>query len=240
MTPNAVYERTREGLTGLLPGRAARRILDDALQSKERTADAVSGSEMAQLLLGPVYHGLVGVLPRDALRREIKLLARTVAAIEAPERAQQLPAEAVVAVASPDEHPSAPVPEPRTRPTPEVAAVEQDPESALARTLPADPDRVLLALAVLDAVEGIAVFDEAGRTVRIRGDVHDSEALGRVIAAGGALLARHGALRTVCVTTTHGVLVTVPVPPQWLAVTGATNLNIGAVYAALAALEEER
>jgi hypothetical protein len=44
----------------------------------------------------------------------------------------------------------------------------------------------------------------------------------------------------VAVDTARGKLVAVPVRPHWLALTGTAELNLGAVYAALAALEEER
>ena len=97
-----------------------------------------------------------------------------------------------------------------------------------------------MALALLDGVSGTAVFDARGQADSVRGEVPEVASLGPVIAASGALLERHGALRSLCVTTTGGAVLAVPVPPRWLAVSGAPDMNLGAVYAALTALEEER
>jgi hypothetical protein len=224
MKPNEVYEQTRAGLSGLVPGRAARRILDAGLGQQRHTPEAVNAAEMTKVLLGPVYRDLSGVLPKAGLRRQLKQLARTLRGHDATpatehaataDRAGEI--EAATATTTPRPGSAGPV-----------------------LALPSDPGRVLAALAVLDGVDAVGVFDTVGGVVTVRGDLPDPAALGRVIAAGGGLLGRHGALRSVCVTTTHGVLVAVPVPPQWLAVTGGPDLNLGAIYAALAALEEER
>jgi hypothetical protein len=243
MTPNEVYERTRMGLTGLLPGRAARRMLDDALVGRQRTPEDVSADEMAEVLLGTIYQDLSEVLPRAGLRRELERLVRDLdtldgAAVFEPGAATAATEPGAASVASesstagshPTGHAPAGVADRAVRREPGLASV----------SLPSDPGRVLAALAVLDGVDGVAVFDARGGVVSVRGDVSEAEALGRVIAAGGRLLQRHGDLRTICVTTSAGVIVTVPVPPRWLAVTGAPDLNLGAIYAALAALEEER
>ncbi len=114
------------------------------------------------------------------------------------------------------------------------------PVAAATGRLPDDHEVVLMALAILDGVDGVAVFDAVGHTVSTRGEVSDAGSLGRVIAAAGNLLERHGVLRSVNVKTSGGALVAVPVPPHWVAVSGAPDLNLGAVYAALSALEEER
>jgi hypothetical protein len=243
MTPNEVYERTRMGLTGLLPGRAARRMLDDALVGRQRTPEDVSADEMAEVLLGTIYQDLSEVLPRAGLRRELERLVRDLdtldgAAVFEPGAATAATEPGAASVASEPSRAGSPP----TGHAPAGAAdraVRREPGLASV-TLPSDPGRVLAALAVLDGVDGVAVFDARGGVVSVRGDVSEAEALGRVIAAGGRLLQRHGDLRTICVTTSAGVIVTVPVPPRWLAVTGAPDLNLGAIYAALAALEEER
>jgi hypothetical protein len=240
MRPNEVYERTRVGLADLVPGRAARRILDDGLGQHRCTAEAVSADEMGQVLLGPVYRGLKGVLPRFGLRRQLKALARDLRTLEPspPPKAATPPPDSRALLIRGTEVPTPPAP---AAPSPEAATATPLAEPVSApRALPTDPSRVLAALATLDGVDGIGVFHAAGEVVTVRGDIAESESLGRVIAAGGGLLGRSGAIRTICVTTTHGVLVAVSVPPQWLAVTGGPDLNLGAIYAALAALEEER
>jgi hypothetical protein len=243
MTPNEVYERTRMGLTGLLPGRAARRMLDDALVGRQRTPEDVSADEMAEVLLGTIYQDLSEVLPRAGLRRELERLVRDLepldgAAVSEPGAATAATEPGAASVASDPSRAGSP-PTGHERAGAADRAVRREPGLASV-SLPSDPGRVLAALAVLDGVDGVAVFDARGGVVSVRGDVSEAEALGRVIAAGGRLLQRHGDLRTICVTTSAGVIVTVPVPPRWLAVTGAPDLNLGAIYAALAALEEER
>lgn len=123
------------------------------------------------------------------------------------------------------------------RPLPVATAVR---ETAPPRRLPDDPGVVLMALAVLDGVDGAAVFDAVGRPLERRGEVPDADAFGRVLAAGGSLLARHGIVRSVAVANDDGVLLAVPVSECWVAVRGSADMNLGAVYAALTALEEER
>jgi hypothetical protein len=84
------------------------------------------------------------------------------------------------------------------------------------------------------------VFDGAGRSLDVRGALPDAERLGGLVAAGAALIEREGALRSVAIDTPGGRLVAIPVPPRWIALMGTVEVNLGAVYAALAALEEER
>jgi hypothetical protein len=121
-----------------------------------------------------------------------------------------------------------------------AAGFIRGPAEADASALGGDHEAVLMGLAILDGVDGAAVFSSVGRVVSTRGEVPDADALGRVIAAAGSLLERHGALRSVSVTTTSGAMVAVPVAPHWIALRGTPDLNLGAVYAALSALEEER
>ena len=125
-----------------------------------------------------------------------------------------------------------------TPPVPLPALAPSEP--APPRRLPDDAGVVLMALAVLDGVDGAAVFDRLGRPLDRRGEVPDPDALGRVLAAGGRLLGRHGDLRSVTVANDDGVVLAVPVSERWVAVRGAADMNLGAVYAALSALEEER
>ncbi len=212
-------ERARTALSALLPGRAARRVLERAVEAEGLSEDQLDGERMASLLLGRVYHDLRDTLPRATLRRELKRLARSLHdPVAAPAQPAAVPAQpaAVPAAASPGAS-----------------------ESARVR-FAGDAEDVLMALAVLEGVDGTAVFDDVGRALSTRGEVNEADALGRVIAAGGSLLLRHGELRSLCVTTTGGSLIAVPVPPRWLAVSGAPDMNLGAVYAALTALEEER
>jgi hypothetical protein len=251
MSPNDVYERAWSGISGLVPGRAARRILDDALRSAKRSAHDVSAGEMVEVLVGPVYRDLKRIVPRSGLKRELGQVVRDLRTIAASPASRSTPlgtaglelvAPSDVATPLPDMLPGPPVERraSRTTPVPRSVAVRRPRPRPAAGALRVEPERVLLTLAALDGVAGVALFDAAGQPQRVRGDLPEPDAVGRVIAAGGSLLRRHGDLRTVCVGTTRGVLVAVPVPPAWIAVTGAPDLNLGSVYAALRALEEER
>lgn len=218
---NAVYERTRSALTGLLPRRAATSVLDRALRRHRRNADEVSGEQMAHVLLQGVYRELRGVVPDPGLRRTLRKLARNARVWSLPLRG-----------ATPSEVRAGPVQEPPTVLVP-VSAVPP-------RGEPIDVDALAAQLAALDGVHGVGLFEASGRPVEVRGALPDAAALGGMVAAGAALVARQEALRSVTIDTPQGRLVAIPVQPRWLALTGTVDVNLGAVYAALAALEEER
>ena len=218
---NAVYERTRSALTGLLPRRAATSVLDRALRRHRRNADEVSGEQMAHVLLQGVYRELRGVVPDPGLRRTLRKLARDVRGWSLPRRG-----------ATPSEVRAGPVREPPTLLVPISAAPP--------RSEPIDVDALAANLAALDGVHGVGLFEASGRPVDVRGALPDAAELGGMVAAGATLVARQEALRSVTIDTPHGRLVAIPVQPRWLALTGTVDVTLGAVYAALAALEEER
>jgi len=283
--PNAVYQRARAGLAGIVSGRAAQRVLDSAMGRRSRTPDAVSADEMVDLLTGPVYRDLATVLPREGLRLELKRLVRALRSLpyapasepgepaapaqeEAPVASEPVAPLEVLAdadattetdaltpsVADADAPLGAPAADPNatlapaTDAAPQAAATDVAPQAAppIATALAdvrrpsLDADRVLPSLALLEGVDGAAVFGPSGRVESARGDLPDVEALGRVLMAAGGLLGRHGSVRSVNVTTTRGALVALPLASGWLAVSGPADVNLGAVYAALAASEEER
>ena len=240
-TATPALQRARHVLSAWLPGRAATRVLERAIWSEGLRPDDIDGETMASLLLGRVYRDLRDTVPRSTLRRELKRLARSLrqgdaTATHDPARTDD-PRIAQHEVATP-----APTPARAQAPTavPEPVPAPVQDRAAATGQLPSDPEVVLMALAVLEGIDGAAVFDAVGRMVSTRGEVPDVDALGRVIAAGGGLLERHGSLRSVGVTTSRGVMIAVPVPPRWIAVSGAPDMNLGAVYAALTALAEER
>lgn len=218
---NAVYERTLSALTGLLPRRAATSVLDRALRRHRRNADEVSGEQMAHVLLQGVYRELRGVVPDPGLRRTLRKLARAARAWSLPSRG-----------ATPSEVRAGPVHAPPTV----LIPVSAEPP----RGEPIDVDALAAKLAALDGVHGVGLFEASGRPVDVRGALPDAAALGGMVAAGAALVARREALRSVTIDTPQGRLVAIPVQPRWLALTGTVDVNLGAVYAALAALEEER
>ena len=246
-------QRARHVLSAWLPGRAATRVLERAIRAEGLRPDEIDGEAMASLLLGRVYRDLRDTVPRSTLRRELKRLARSLhqhratppqglPASDDPRIAAHEVATPTPSVADEPAAASAAAPEPATAPAaalePAPAPVPSQPPAT--RRLPSDPEVVLMALAVLEGADGAAVFDAVGRTLDTRGEVPDVAALGRVIAAGGSLLEQHGPLRSVSVATSGGVMIAVPVAPRWIAVSGSADMNLGAVYAALTALEEER
>ena len=243
--------QAREVIAAFLPGHAANRVLERALTDAGLTPSEVDGERMAALLVGRIYRELRQVVPRAPLRRELGRLARSLR--------QSAGGDAGPAPPEPHPEPSPPQPTPPAA-APDAAPAGPEPASiavaaATGATAPAplsppaevaaprrplELEAVLMALALLDGVAGAAVFDARGRIDSVRGEVPEVASLGPVIAASGGLLERHGALRSLCVTTTGGAVLAVPIPPRWLAVSGAPDMNLGAVYAALDALEEER
>lgn len=245
--PNAVYERTRVALTGLLPGRAAVGVLDRALSRHHRSPDDVGPKEMATVLMKGVYGELKGVLPDPGLRHALRRVARDVASM-VPRGASvsqvRAARERMAAAAPPAPVALAPIVAstttlPETPPSVAVTVAPQHRVPAHVRPF-GDVEALLTALAEIDGVHGVGHFDRNGIPLEVRGVIPDPDLLGRVLAAGGSLLERRDALRTVRIDTVGGRLVAVPSHPHWIALTGTADLNLGAVYAALAALEEER
>ena len=232
--------QAREVIGAFLPGHAANRVLERALTDEGLAPSEVDGEQLAALLVGRIYRELRELVPRAPLRRELGRLVRTLRTTHPGDAAP-----AVAAPTPPEPAPAPPEPAPATTTVAAPAgatarAADELPAQRLATHRPLDPEAVLMALALLDGVSGAAVFDARGRADSVRGEVPEVSSLGPVIAASGGLLERHGALRSLCVTTTGGAVLAVPIPPRWLAVSGAPDMNLGAVYAALTALEEER
>lgn len=250
-TSQGALERAQTLLSTWLPGRAAERVLERALDGATLEPGGVDGERVAAALLGPVYRELRHSVPRETLRRELKRLARSLRAEARGTDHEHGTTSAIVAATQPapvlEPDPAAPVPssgaldDPGTHATAAaVGAPSHEPSPPRAAGEPADPDDAVMALAVLNGVDGVAIYDAVGRAVSVRGDVDDADGLGRVLAASGHLLARHGALRSFGIVTGGGTLVSVPVSDRWIAISGAPDMNLGAVYAALTALEEER
>lgn len=72
---NDVYRAAVDGLTALVPPKAARRLVDDSLRATKRTSDDVSVAAMRRLLLGPIREELAGVLPPSAVGPGLKRIA---------------------------------------------------------------------------------------------------------------------------------------------------------------------
>lgn len=133
-------------------------------------------------------------------------------------------------------------------PAPAVPAVgrlvaelpEPPPAPPLADPLPADTLKgAVLRFAKIESVQQVAALRADGAVVEARGRAVDLESLGLLIASSLGLLRRHGPIRSYYLQHTQGQLFLFPVGQDTLIVVGRTNLNLGAVFTALAALEEE-
>jgi hypothetical protein len=69
---NQIYEITHEGLSAVISGKAATQVLRKALESQGHDAKSVTGSEMRDVLMGPVHKELTGILPKDGVERTLK------------------------------------------------------------------------------------------------------------------------------------------------------------------------
>lgn len=114
------------------------------------------------------------------------------------------------------------------------------PAPPLADPLPAESLRgAVLRFAKIESVQQVAALRADGSVVETRGRAVDLESLGLLIASSLGLLRRHGPIRSYYLQHTQGQLFLFPVGQDTLIVVGRTNLNLGAVFTALAALEEE-
>jgi hypothetical protein len=93
--------------------------------------------------------------------------------------------------------------------------------------------------AKIDSVQQVAALRSDGEVVEARGGAVDLSSLGLLIISVLGLLRRHGAVRSYYLRLDTGQLFLFPFGPDTIVVVGRSNLNLGAVFTALAALEEE-
>lgn len=256
--PNELFVRTRAGLAAMVSSRAADRILASALKVRGQNPDDVDGLQMQKALLGPVLHELEGVLPPEGLRRNLKLLAKSVLAEEASESDQpegeesegvnsadptdptSHPADASAATSDADE-PTAPTPASigpsleADLPAPEVGSV-----AANLRELPReDLERHAALFAQIEHVQLVAAI-RADRSVAVAlGDALDPAVLARVGRLALALFGKGGRVKSVHLGHSAGELFLFPVGLDLLVVLGGSELNLGAVTTAFTALALE-
>jgi hypothetical protein len=122
-----------------------------------------------------------------------------------------------------------------------VGQVEDPPAPAPpADPLPAETLKgAVLRFAKIESVQQVAALRSNGSVVEARGRAVDLDSLGLLISSSLGLLRRHGAIRSYYLQHSRGQLFLFPVGQDTLIVVGRTNLNLGAVFTALAALEEE-
>jgi hypothetical protein len=74
---NQVYEVTHEGLSAVISAKAATKVLRKAIESQGFDAKSITGSEMRNVLMGPVLKELTGILPKDGVERTLKGIIKT-------------------------------------------------------------------------------------------------------------------------------------------------------------------
>jgi len=217
--PNEVYLRAHHGLTSLVSAKAATRLLDATLRSRQHSPDSVDGELMSRLLLGPILRELESILPHDGLRHNLGRLAQQL------RRFHTAPSAGAEAL---------PLPE---------AIVYFEPTLTLPAALPAASEvaleRFVLAFAHLDHVRQVAVLRQGGEVILARGEGVDLATLARLGLLGLKLLARSGRLHTYYLAHSRGQLFLFSLGVDTIVVVGAPELTIGAVLATYARLKEE-
>lgn len=305
---NEIYLRTHGALANLVSGRAATRMLRDALRSAGTDPERVSAAEMNDLLTTSVLDDLEAILPRDGIKRAFSPLigdlreradrdrrGRTdacdgasndasndasgaapngaatgeafaeTAAARAPTAAEGgtpdlevdtiVPSERASAASQRQEDPATdPAPDPPepagaaptapngapNGPTPAASTIPIAPTAARPAPTPeAALQEAVMRFAHLDHVTFVAAVRRGGRVVYSRGGGVDADALARRAASCLALIRRAGSLTTFTLQTGDAVLVLAPMGDDLVVVVGTPNLNLGAVFTARSALQEE-
>lgn len=109
-----------------------------------------------------------------------------------------------------------------------------------AEPLPAEVlTAAVLRFARIDSVKQVAALRWDGEVVEARGQAVELGSLGLLITSSLGLLRRHGSIRSYYLRHDRGQMFLFPVGRDTIIIVGQTDLNLGAVFTALAALEEE-
>lgn len=211
--PNEIYTTTRDGLSALVSRQVADAVLQRALRAHGSDGEAVDASLMSRVLRGEVRRALERSLPRSGVRRVLVDLDAQVARMA------------------------------RSEPEPETDGVAAPPSplpSAPARRRGADapPTSVLDRLGDQDAVRQW-VWVPYGRAAVGRGAGPEPHRVRHLLAPLLTVLDRAGAVRSLHVDHGRGHVLIGRRAGAALAVSGDSDLNLGAIYAAFRALEEE-
>ena len=214
--PNPVYQKTLTGLSALVSGAAAARVLDNALSDAGVTAARVRPVQMRALLTGPVLDELDRILPRSGLLRNLEALAGTLEPAGSQPVAAALNPVARTAHSWPA---SAEVARVRTEITRNTASSRERLEAAV------------LKLAAIDNVTLVAAIRQSGQTEFSRG-AGDVAAIARVGMLALSLLTKSGSLKMFFVALEESTLLLFPWGSDAVLLTGKPNLNVGAVVTA--------
>ncbi len=255
--PNEVYEMTHRALSALVSPRAATRVLDEALVAAGQDPDDVTVRAMRRMLAGTVRRELSGSLPGPGLTHSLKQIAddlyrlrpsHTTLVDFVPTDAYATPARPVGAASTADpnvaaERPDAisAAPDPAVLASPSAPTPSAPPANRLpAAELEADEatlDAALRLFGELETVEQVAIV-RGSEVILERGLGVPTARLPNLVRSTRHLLARAGDLRLFALERAEGMLFVFPVGEATIVVVTQPNVNIGAVLAARAALEE--
>ena len=114
-------------------------------------------------------------------------------------------------------------------PTPTVVPAALPPEAL---------DRLTVRFAEIEGVSQVIGLRDRNEPPQVRGEGLDPEALAPLARSAIRLLGRHGPLRSLVLEHADGLLFIFPLGRDSVAVLARTDVNMGAVFAARAALEE--
>lgn len=223
--PNPVYQTTLQGLSALVSGAAASRLLDKSLADAGLTPARVRPVQMKELLAGPVLDELQAILPRSGLLRNLEAITSDIDAMAA----EAMPQPAVPAARSATARPaSAEVARART------AQVITGVRTELIRQQVNSAERLqsaVLALAAIDNVTMVAAVRSSGQTEFSRG-AGDIRTLSRFGMLALSLLTRSGSLKMFFLALEDSSLLLFPWGSDALLLVGRPQLNVGAVVTA--------
>lgn len=133
---------------------------------------------------------------------------------------------------------------PVTAPPPDivrlVGEIVDEPDTEAVEPISAERLKAaVIRFARIGSVQQVAALRANGEVVEARGNAVDLSSLGLLIVSSLGLLRRHGTIRSYYLNHDEGQMFLFPVGRDTIVVVGRTNLNLGAVFTALAALEEE-
>ena len=73
---NQIYDVTHEGLSTVISAKAATHVLRKAIESQGHDSKSITGSEMRDVLMGPVYQELTTIMPKDGVERTLKQIIK--------------------------------------------------------------------------------------------------------------------------------------------------------------------
>lgn len=233
--PNPVYQTTLQGLSALVSGAAASRLLDKSLADAGLTPARVRPVQMKELLAGPVLDELQAILPRSGLLRNLEAITADIDAMAAEAMPQPaIPGESMLQPAIPAarsatvRQASADVARART------AQVITGVRTELTRQQVNSAERLqsaVLTLAAIDNVTMVAAVRSSGQTEFSRG-AGDIRTLSRFGMLALSLLTRSGSLKMFFLALEDSSLLLFPWGSDALLLVGRPQLNVGAVVTA--------